>query len=262
VWPQWAGGGAIDDLVAPAAQGWSGTGAEKLRRGARELGVAGRRKEYRTWEELSGSERRRGVVILGGAGVVAVGAVIWVLGPTDGGSPAGAPPPVLAAGNAPRDAGSPPAVAATSPQVATVDLTGWYSSIAGSRGDITAAEASVRKAIADLDGVALQPACVLLDSRAVSAQSAGDVPDGDAGQAWSKGLTDYQQAAHWCAQLFDGTPIAPETLRANTTAALDAADTAWTAMGEATAAPGGATQTGAIAAGAAPAHLAAASPAG
>lgn len=256
----WAGGGAIDGLVAPAAQGWSGTGAEKLR-GARELGVAGRRKEYRTWEELTGSERRRGVVILGGAGVVAVGAVIWVLGPTDGGSPAGAPSPVLAAGSA-RAAGATSPVVATSPNVATVDLTGWYSSIAGPRGDITAAEASVRKAIADLDGVALQPACVLLDSRAVSAQSAGDVPDGDAGQAWSKGLADYQQAAHWCAQLFDGTQVAPETLRANTTAALDSADTAWASVGVAAAAPGGATQPGAIAAGAGPAQLAAASPAG
>jgi hypothetical protein len=221
--------------------------------------VAGRRKEYRTWEELSGSERRRGLVILGGAGIVAVGAVVWVFGPTGGGSPAGAPRPVLAAGvaGAPQAAGSPPAVGATSP---APDLTGWYAAIAGPRGDVTSAEAAVRKAIADLDGMALQPACVLLDSRAVEAQHAGDTPDAAAGQAWTKGLADYQQAARWCAQLFDGTQLPPETLRTNTTTALDSADTAWASVGSASAAPVDA--AGTVAAGSVPAGLAAASPAG
>ncbi|WP_045876359.1 hypothetical protein [Pseudofrankia sp. DC12] len=223
--------------------------------------MAGRGKEYRTWEELSGSERRRGLVILGGAGVIVVGAVVWVFGPTGGGSPDGAPRPVLAAGvaGAPVAAGSQPAAVTTSP---VPDLTGFYAAIAGPRGDVTSAEAAVRKAIADLDGMALQPACVLLDSRAVDAQHVGDVPDGDVGQAWTKGLADYQQAARWCAQLFDGTQVAPETLRSNTSSSLDSADTAWASVRPATAATVEVAQAGTIAAGAGPAGLAVASPAG
>jgi len=185
--------------------------------------VAGRRREYRTWEELSTSERRRGLAILGGVGVVAVGAVVWVFGPADDASPMGAPRPVAAE----VVAGSPAAAAATTP---TADLTAWYASISGPRGDLTAAEASVRQAISELNGMALRPACALLGSRAADAQNAGAVPDGDAGQAWTKGLTAYQQAAHSCAELFDGTQVAPETLRADTTAALDAADQAWAAL--------------------------------
>jgi hypothetical protein len=210
--------------------------------------VAGRRGEYRTWEELGVSERRRGLAILGGVGAVAVGAVVWVLGPTDGTAPSGAPGPVLTVV-------SPSAVVAAASPDSGLDT--WFASIAGARTDLTSTEATVRKAIAELNGMALQPACVLLDSHAIDAQRLGGVPDGDVGRAWTKGLADYQEAARSCAQLFDGTQVAPETLRANTSAALDAADGAWASLvsvtpspvlAEATASPDGGTEHSVVAA--------------
>jgi hypothetical protein len=97
--------------------------------------VAGRRKDFRTWDELSMSERRRGLTILAGAGVVAVGVVLLVYGGTSGDStPAGAPPPAISADAAARAPASP---AATGP-----DLDAWYAAIAGFRTDIGQAEAA------------------------------------------------------------------------------------------------------------------------
>jgi hypothetical protein len=183
--------------------------------------VAGRRKDFRTWDELSMSERRRGLTILAGAGVVAVGVVLLVYGGTSGDStPAGAPPPAISADAAARAPASP---AATGP-----DLDAWYAAIAGFRTDIGQAEAAVRTAIADNNGVALQPACALLGTRASAADGASvSPPAGDAGQAWTAGLSAYRQAAQSCGQLFDGTQIPVPTLLSQTSTSLDAADTAW-----------------------------------
>jgi hypothetical protein len=175
--------------------------------------VASRRREYRTWEELSGSERRRGLVVVGAVGVVAVGAVVWIFGGTSTAAPAGAPAPVTALGQAPAAAGG---------------LEAFYTATSGYRRDILAAETDVRTAIARNSGQALQPACALLATRAASASGpAVAVPDGDAGSAWTQGLRAFKQASQWCGELFDGTRIAVPVLLRNTGASLDSADAAW-----------------------------------
>ncbi|OHV37851.1 MULTISPECIES: hypothetical protein [Pseudofrankia] len=180
--------------------------------------MAGRRKEYRTWDELSVSERRRGLTILAGAGVVAVGAVVLVYGGTGGGgTPVGAPPPATVA-----------AAAVESPADTGPDLDEWYAAIDGYRKDIGQAEADVRTAIAQANGMALQPACALLETHATAADGAGvAAPAGDAGQAWTDGLRAFTRATRSCAQLFDGTQVPPSTLLTETSTSLDAADTAW-----------------------------------
>ncbi|ONH33602.1 hypothetical protein [Pseudofrankia asymbiotica] len=183
--------------------------------------MAGRRKEYRTWDEFSASERRRGLTVLGGAGLVAVVAVVWVYGGTGGGgTPVGAPPPAMSA-----------AAVVESPAGTGPDLDEWYAAIDGYRTDIGLAEADVRKAIAEANGVALQPACALLETRAAAAGSAGvAAPAGAVGQAWTDGLSAFRQAAGSCAQLFDGTQVPVSTLLNETSTSLDAADSAWTAL--------------------------------
>jgi len=184
--------------------------------------VAGRRKDYRTWDEFSASERRRGLTILGGAGIVAVGAVVLVYGGTaaGGGAPVGAPPPAVT--------GLAGAVVTPAATVTSPDLDEWYKAIDRHRTDIGLAEADVRKAIAESNGMALQPACVLLNTRTIAADSAGiTTPAGDAGQAWAEGLRALKQATQSCAQLFDGTQVAPTVLLTETSTALDAADAAW-----------------------------------
>ncbi|MDT3441267.1 MULTISPECIES: hypothetical protein [unclassified Pseudofrankia] len=183
--------------------------------------MAGRRKEYRTWDEFSASERRRGLTILGGAGLVAVVAVVGVYGGTGGGgTPVGAPPPAMSA-----------AAVVESPAGTDPDLDEWYAAIDGYRKDIGLAEADVRKAIAEANGMALQPACALLETHAAAAGSAGvATPAGDAGQAWTDGLSAFKQATRSCAQLFDGTQVPPTTLLNDTSTSLDAADSAWTGL--------------------------------
>jgi hypothetical protein len=186
--------------------------------------VAGRRREYRTWEEFSASERRRGLLILGGFGVVAVGAVVWVFGGTGAGAgtPVGAPAPALAAA-----AGGTP-----SPSASVPDLSAWYAAIDGYRTDIGAAEADVRKAIADQNGTALKPACALLQTRATAADGDAGVapPAGDEGTAWTEGLRAFRDAMRSCGQLFDGTQVPPPTLLTETSTALDTADAAWSRL--------------------------------
>ncbi|MBL7498612.1 hypothetical protein I6A84_03335 [Frankia sp. CNm7] len=180
--------------------------------------MAGRRKEYRTWDELSVAERRRGLTVLGGIGLLTVGAVVWLFGDTSATTPRGAPAPPTGAAvvevAATRDAGP--------------SLDEWYAAIDGHRREIGAAEVDVRRAIADANGVALQPACALLSTQASAADGvAVATPAGEPGEAWSEGLRAFKQATRWCAQLFDGTQIPPPTLLQETTTSLDAADTAW-----------------------------------
>jgi hypothetical protein len=173
-----------------------------------------RRGEYRTWEELSASERRRGLVVLGGAATVAVGFVVWIYGGTVTVTPTGAPSPTTAG----------PAAARTP----AISLAAFDAATASARQGVTAAETAVRGAIAQNNGQLLKPACALLADRAAGASGAGvATPAGAAGQAWAQGLRDYQQASHWCGELFDGTQVQVPVLLKNTSTSLDAGDAAW-----------------------------------
>ncbi|WP_391530348.1 hypothetical protein [Candidatus Frankia nodulisporulans] len=76
-----------------------------------------RRHQYRTWEELSGPERRRGLAILAVVGVAAVTTVYLVVGGGDPQATAGAPsPPRVALALAGAGEGS--GVTASQPQAA------------------------------------------------------------------------------------------------------------------------------------------------
>ena len=208
--------------------------------------MAGRRGQYRTWEELTGSERRRGLVVLGGAGVVVIGAVLWVFGGTSTAAAVGAPAPVMAArGTPPSPAATPTATAADSstataadsppaaepPTATAAELTAFYAATSEYRWGIALAESDVRTAIARNTGRALKPACVSLASRAATASTAAlTIPAGDVGAAWTEGLRSFTQASRWCGQLFDGTKIQVSVLLTDTSTALDAADTAWSRL--------------------------------
>jgi hypothetical protein len=179
--------------------------------------VARRRRDHRTWDELSVDERRRGLVILAGMGVVTVGVVFWVFGGTGGATEAGAPAPAAPA--------VVKVVAASDAEVGE-----WLAESDGARRDIVAVSADVRSAIAANNGMALQPACALLSTRVAGAAGVASPPAGATAAAWSAGLDAYGQAARWCAQLFDGTPVPASTLLGHTGTALDTADGNWTKL--------------------------------
>ncbi len=167
-----------------------------------------RRKDHRSWDELSGEERRRGLAILGGAGIIAVVAVYLLVGSGTGTqAEAGAPPPP------------------------TVDvsarLTTWYSGTAQLRGQVVTAVSTVRADIQAMNGMALRPACVRLGQLVDQIAPLGQPPDASAAQAWNAGASAYGQAVTTCGNLFDGTAEQPAVLLTRTTDALNTADGHW-----------------------------------
>jgi hypothetical protein len=186
--------------------------------------VTRRRNDYPTWDELSPVERRRGLAILGVIGVATVILMYVVLGDagSTGGAEAGAP--------APPAAGPPATSAADGEATADAGPGDWYAATANIRTQVTSAAAEVRRWVAANDGRALQPACALLATRAASAGAVPAAPVATARQAWSDGVGSYARAARWCGQLFDGTRMAPPTLLARTTAALNGADRRFAAL--------------------------------
>ncbi|MCK9897061.1 hypothetical protein [Frankia sp. AgB32] len=167
-----------------------------------------RRRDHRSWEELSGEERRRGLAILAGAGIVAVVAVYLLVGSGPGTqAEAGASPPPTVDVNA---------------RLAT-----WYSGTAQVRGQIVTAVGAVRSDIQAVNGMALQPACAQLGQLVDQIAPLGQPPAPAAAQAWSAGASAYGQAVTTCGNLFDGTAQQPAVLLARTTDALNSADGHW-----------------------------------
>ncbi|WP_261565042.1 hypothetical protein [Frankia gtarii] len=171
-----------------------------------------RRNDYRSWEELSGQERRRGLAILGVAGAGAVVAVYLVVG-GGGGTQAEA------------GAAVPPTIDVNS-QLAT-----WYGGTAGIRDEITTSVSAVRTDIQASDGTALKPACVQL-GQAVDRIAGLGVPPAAAaaGRTWTDGAAAYAQAVTACGNLFDGTAQPPPVLLQRMTDALNTADGHWTRL--------------------------------
>ncbi|WP_163552050.1 hypothetical protein [Candidatus Frankia alpina] len=169
-----------------------------------------RRNDYRSWEELSRQERRRGLAILGVAGAGAVAAVYLVVG--SGGTQAEA------------GAAVPPTVDVSS-QLAT-----WYAGTAGIRGEITTSVSAVRTDIQAADGAALKPACAQLGQAVDRITGLGVPPVAAAGRTWTDGAAAYAQAVTACGNLFDGTAQPPPVLLQRTTDALNTADGHWTRL--------------------------------
>jgi hypothetical protein len=178
--------------------------------------------------------------MLGVIGVAVVILVYVVLGDAGGtgDAEAGAPAPSVAGAPAIPVAGRPATSVTDVEATADAGLGDWYAATANIRTQVTSAAAEVRRWIAANDGRALQPACALLATRVASAGAAASAPIASARQAWSDGVGSYAQAARWCGQLFDGTRIAPPTLLARTTAALNGADGRFAALA-ASVGPGG-----------------------
>ncbi|WP_251732711.1 hypothetical protein [Frankia sp. R82] len=186
-----------------------------------------RRHQYRTWEELSGPERRRGLAILAVAGVGAVIAVYLVVGGEGTRATAGAPIPPR---TAPAAAGTGPGQAApvASAQVDQGQVAAWYAGTAQLRGEIVTAVGTVRADIQAANGLALRPACQQLAEIVGRIPGAGaPVGTGTAGQTWNAGAAAYAAAVATCGNLFDGTPLPPAVLLARTTEKLNTADGHW-----------------------------------
>ena len=174
--------------------------------------VARRRGDYRTWDELSQRERRQGLALLGLIGAVAVAGTFLLVGGGGADAPAGAPlPPTIDVDLAGREA----------------ELAAWYDGTESLRTRMSAAVADVRRHIAANDGLSLEPACGVLAQVAQEAVGAGPAPLETADRQWSDGAAAYARAAQACANLFNGTPVPPPTLLAETTSELNAADSHW-----------------------------------
>ncbi|SNQ46659.1 conserved hypothetical protein [Frankia canadensis] len=170
-----------------------------------------RRNDYRTWEELSLQERRRGLAVLAIVGAGAVTAVYLVVG-----------------------GGGAQAEAAGAPAPPTVDtgaqLGAWYAGTAELRTQIVTAVNAVRADIQASDGTALRPACVQLGQIVEGIAGLGQPPTATASRTWTAGATAYSQAVTACGNLFDGTQLPPPVLLARTTEALNTADGQWTTL--------------------------------
>ncbi|OAA24223.1 hypothetical protein UG55_103170 [Frankia sp. EI5c] len=166
----------------------------------------------RTWDEFTREERRTGLTVLAAIGIVAVVAVWLLIGNETSVSAragAAAPPTV--------DVGA--------------ELNAWYDSTAAVRTEVARVVSDVRTHIAADDGTSLRPACVALDTAALSAAGVAAAPVETARKAWSDGAAAYTSAAKACGNLFDGTAEPVATLLARTTTALDTADGLWTRLG-------------------------------
>ncbi|MCK9923239.1 hypothetical protein MXD61_15395 [Frankia sp. AgPm24] len=195
-----------------------------------------RRHQYRTWEELSGPERRRGLAILAVVGVAAVTTVYLVVGGGDPQAAAGAPsPPRVALALAGAGSGataSQSQAAAQPPQPRSPtdqgQLDAWYAGTAQLRGEVVTAVGVVRADIQAANGLELRPACQRLGMIIDGVPGAGAPPvTSTAGQTWNAGAAAYAQAVSTCGNLFDGTPLPPTVLLARTTEALNTADGHW-----------------------------------
>jgi hypothetical protein len=171
--------------------------------------VSRRRSDYRTWEELTREERRRGLAVLSVAGVAAVVVVFLVVG-SGGGSGGGA------------GAAAPP----------TTDvkarLTSWYATTAQVRSEVVRAVNAVRADIQAADGMSLKPACADLGRAVDRIGPLGLPPVESVSRNWTEGAGAYAQAVTACGNLFDGTPVPPPVLLQRTTDALNAGDGRWT----------------------------------
>ncbi|MBX6391484.1 MAG: hypothetical protein IRZ08_21255, partial [Frankia sp.] len=207
--------------------------------------MARRRGEYRTWDELSPQERRLGLAILGGIGVIAVAAVVLAFGGigkvggvSGGGEPLGAAaPPVVSVAAESDDTKAngtePDGAEPDGPKPDQAALDQWYTAIDGHRHDISGLAGTVRAAIAALDGMALEPACTQLAAAVTTATASASPPASPDADAWAGGLRAYGQAADWCAQIFDEIPDVDPTipdLHQRIIASLDTADTAWSGL--------------------------------
>jgi hypothetical protein len=169
-----------------------------------------RRSDYRTWEELTKQERRRGLAVLGAVGACVVTAMVLVVG--GGGS------------DAETGAAAPPTIDVSA------RLTAWYASTAQVRAEIVTAVDEVRGDIQTLDGTALKPACAQLGEVVAKIGPLGVPPVESASRTWTDGATAYSAAVTSCGNLFDGTAVAPPVLLKRTTDALNTADGHWTRL--------------------------------
>lgn len=155
-----------------------------------------------------GRQRRLAIFTVTGAALLLSGATACGLGGGDGRAQAAARPSPTGGG----------------------DATAWFEGTALVRGDVMEAATAVRTYVETEDGLALQPACTKLGTKAATAEAHPDAPVTALRTLWVSGASEFASAADWCAKLWDGTPMAPPAILVEVTGALDEAEASWEAL--------------------------------